>query len=89
MEFNLFLKFLLVASLGFSACSTLLVFAAVVEPASSGHAGVTFELPEGEGHDLVARACTNCHELGGLDAYKGRTKAIGTVHSGRPWWMIW
>lgn len=35
MEFTFFLKFLLVASLGFSACSTLLVFAAVVEPCTA------------------------------------------------------
>ncbi|MDR2214007.1 MAG: hypothetical protein LBE21_10340, partial [Pseudomonadales bacterium] len=29
------------------------------------------ELPESEGRTLVLRACTMCHELGGLAAYKG------------------
>lgn len=29
------------------------------------------DLPQSEGRELVLRACTNCHELGGLDAYRG------------------
>ena len=29
------------------------------------------DLPASEGKDLVLRGCTNCHELGGLAAYKG------------------
>ena len=27
-------------------------------------------LPDSEGRTLVERACTGCHDLGGLDAYK-------------------
>src|SRR5690606_2074107 len=29
------------------------------------------ELPESEGRDLVLRACTMCHVLGGIAGYKG------------------
>lgn len=29
------------------------------------------ELPEGEGRELLETACTRCHDLRGLDAYKG------------------
>jgi hypothetical protein len=29
------------------------------------------ELPAGAGKDLIAIACTRCHDLGGLTAYKG------------------
>jgi hypothetical protein len=29
------------------------------------------DLPRSEGLELVLRACTKCHDLGGLDAYKG------------------
>lgn len=28
-------------------------------------------LPPGEGWDLLADVCTQCHNLGGLDAYRG------------------
>lgn len=31
----------------------------------------SIDLPEGEGRELVARACTRCHDLAGLAAYKG------------------
>jgi hypothetical protein len=29
------------------------------------------ELPQSEGRELILRACTMCHELGGLAGYKG------------------
>jgi hypothetical protein len=29
------------------------------------------DLPISEGRELVLRACVKCHELGGLDAYRG------------------
>ena len=29
------------------------------------------DLPDSKGRDLVLRACTKCHELGGLSAYAG------------------
>ncbi len=29
------------------------------------------DLPDSAGKDLILRGCTNCHDLGGLAAYKG------------------
>jgi len=29
------------------------------------------DLPDGEGKELVVRACTRCHDVGGLQAYRG------------------
>jgi mono/diheme cytochrome c family protein len=34
-------------------------------------AAAELDLPPGEGADLVAKACTGCHDLGGLWAYQG------------------
>jgi hypothetical protein len=35
------------------------------------HFDPNIDLPESSGRELVLRACTKCHELGGLSAYKG------------------
>lgn len=35
------------------------------------HFNPNIELPEGEGKQLILRACTQCHELAGLAGYKG------------------
>lgn len=47
------------------------------------------DLPDSEGRDLVLRACTKCHELGGLSAYRGywdraqwKEMVIGMVKNG-------
>jgi len=47
------------------------------------------DLPESEGRVLVLRACVKCHELGGLDAYRGywdlaqwREMVVGMVKNG-------
>lgn len=57
-------------------CASLTTFAAEAQPQSQqqlqqeSHApGI--ELPEGEGRTLLLAACTRCHDLRGLPAYKG------------------
>ncbi|HWK54624.1 MAG TPA: cytochrome c [Hyphomicrobiales bacterium] len=35
------------------------------------HFDPNIELPDSEGKAVVLRACTKCHELAGLSAYKG------------------
>ncbi len=61
-------------------CALLLLMAplAAEEPsvAASGRpmgrpAEPGVELPVSEGRELVATACTKCHDLAGLEAYKG------------------
>ena len=40
------------------------------EVTATKHFNPNIELPESKGRDLVLRACTRCHELGGLSAYE-------------------
>ncbi|MES2623644.1 MAG: hypothetical protein V4628_00060 [Pseudomonadota bacterium] len=35
------------------------------------HFDPNIDLPASPGHELILRACTRCHELAGLEAYKG------------------
>jgi mono/diheme cytochrome c family protein len=48
---------------------------ALVSPADASGAlaaaAADLDLPSGEGAGLVAQACTGCHDLGGLWAYRG------------------
>jgi hypothetical protein len=48
------------------------------EAMTARHFDPNIDLPESSGRELVLRACTRCHELGGLSAYKG--------YWGRPQW---
>ncbi len=41
------------------------------ETITAKHFDPNIDLPDSEGRELVLRACTRCHELGGLSAYKG------------------
>jgi hypothetical protein len=40
------------------------------EVTGTKHFDPNIELPQSKGRDLVLRACTRCHELGGLSAYE-------------------
>lgn len=40
-------------------------------PAERKRYDPNIELPQSEGRELILRACTMCHELGGLAGYKG------------------
>lgn len=41
------------------------------ETMTTKHFDPNIDLPDSDGRELVLRACTKCHELGGLAAYKG------------------
>lgn len=41
------------------------------EAAAAKHFDPNIDLPDSSGRELVLRACTRCHELAGLSAYKG------------------
>jgi hypothetical protein len=41
------------------------------EVTTARHFDPNIDLPESAGRELVLRACTKCHELAGLEAYKG------------------
>ena len=58
---------LLAAGLGMSSAA---VVASENEVTAVKHFDPNIELPESSGRELVLRACTRCHELGGLSAYK-------------------
>ncbi len=47
------------------------VIASENEAMATKHFDPNIDLPESSGRELVLRACTKCHELGGLSAYKG------------------
>ena len=47
------------------------VFASENEAMATKRFDPNIDLPESSGRELVLRACTRCHELGGLSAYKG------------------
>ncbi len=55
--------------------SVVLVVAMIVPPCLAGEAPRSYppgiELPEGEGRVLLLAACTRCHDLKGLPAYRG------------------
>jgi len=59
------------------------------EAASDKRYNPNIDLPQSEGRELVLRACVKCHELGGLDAYRGywnleqwREMVVGMVKNG-------
>lgn len=71
------------------------LIAAAGQAADAGTSGAVqrfnpnIDLPQSEGLDLVLRACTKCHELGGLSAYKGywnrdqwKEMVVGMVKNG-------
>ena len=61
-------------SIGRVAPLTFICLALAVPPAPSMQENKetqTLELPEGEGKVILLRACTNCHDLGGLKLFKG------------------
>ena len=41
------------------------------DEANARHFDPNIDLPDSTGRELVLRACTKCHDLGGLEAYKG------------------
>lgn len=57
------------------ACGSLVVSACQADDTAIAAEGRRYDpnidLPRSEGRELVLRACTKCHELGGLDAYRG------------------
>lgn len=63
------------AKLAASACIALAVSACQAADKEAAAADRRYDpnidLPQSEGRELVLRACTKCHELGGLDAYRG------------------
>lgn len=54
-----------------SALCVLLSFGCPAAEAPPGGFPPGIELPQGTGRELVLRACTGCHDLKGVPAYKG------------------
>lgn len=81
-----------VASAALVACCLNNAWCLAAAPDESGiprRYDPNIDLPESEGRELVLRACVKCHELGGLDAYRGywglaqwREMVVGMVKNG-------
>jgi cytochrome c5 len=62
----------------FSALSLVALLCSATVASADGDSPVerkrytpNIELPQSEGREVILRACTMCHELGGLAGYKG------------------